>query len=423
MQRLVLIILLTLLALIVVMPTSIKIGPKTLYRPQIDFKLGGKRFFRDLELKLGLDLQGGTHLVYEADTSHIPAENVKSAIQATRDNIERRINLLGVSEPVIQTAQAGSNYRLIVELPGIKDINAALATIGQTAQLEFKEPKAATPSAQTDFAATGLTGKDLKIAQVKFDNGRAVVSLDFTPEGTKKFADITTKNLGKPVAIFLDNNIISAPTVQSTIADGKAVISGNFTVDDAKHLAILLNAGALPMPIKVVEQRNVGATLGNETIVKSLVAAGVGLVVVWLFMLGNYGLKGLLADIALTIYILLSLAVIKLIPVTLTLAGIAGLVLSVGMAVDANILIFERIKEELRWGRPLTAAIELGFVRAWNSIKDSNISSLITAAILFWFGSGPIRGFALTLTEGILVSLFTSITITRSLLRLVYERR
>lgn len=391
-------------------------------RPRIDFYIGGKRVFRDLELKLGLDLQGGTHLVYQADTSGVPAGNVDEAIRATRDNIDRRINLLGVAESVIQTSQVGSLHRLIVELPGVKDINAALATIGQTAQLDFREPKTSTATSAADFAATGLTGKDLKIAQVKFNNGKAVVGLDFTPQGSQKFADITTKNIGKPLAIFLDNQIISAPTVQNAITDGNAVITGNFTVEAAKQLAIQLNAGALPVPIKIVEQRNIGATLGQQSISKSVLAASVGMAVVWLFMLANYGVKGLLADTALGIYLLLSISVIKLIPITLTLAGIAGLVLSIGMAVDANILIFERIKEELRWGRSLPAALELGFHRAWNSIRDSNISSLITAGILFWFGSGSVRGFALTLIVGIGVSLFTSITITRTLLQLVYDR-
>ncbi len=383
-------------------------------QPRIDFQVGSKRIFKNLELKLGLDLQGGTHLVYQADTSKVPVNNIDEAIKATRDNIERRINLLGVAESVIQTSKIGNQHRLIVELPGVRDINTALATIGQTAQLDFREG--------ADFSPTGLTGRDLKIAQVKFDNGKAVVGLEFTPQGSSKFADITTKSIGKPLAIFLDNQIISAPTVQNAITNGSAVITGNFTVESAKQLAILLNAGALPLPIKVVEQRNIGATLGQESISKSILAASVGIAVVWLFMLANYGVKGLLANIALGIYLLLSISAIKLIPITLTLAGIAGLVLSIGMAVDANILIFERIKEELRWGRPLPVALELGFHRAWNSIRDSNISSLITAGILFWFGSGSVRGFALTLIVGISVSLFTSITITRTLLRLVYDR-
>ena len=212
------------------------------------------------------------------------------------------------------------------------------------------------------------------------------------------------------------------PTINSAITDGRGVISGNFAVDEAKKLVIQLNAGALPLPIKIIEQRNIGATLGSDSIHKSLVAAAVGLVIVWIFMIVNYGLKGLLADIALVVYILMSLAVIRFIPITLTLAGITGFILSVGMAVDANILIFERMKEELRWGRPLKAALELGFLRAWTSVRDSNASSLITAGLLFWLGTGPVRGFALTLIVGILVSLFTAITVTRSLLRLVYGR-
>jgi len=422
MRQVVALLILCLLAGMIVMPATLRIGPYTLYRPRIDIPIGSRRIYRDLELKLGLDLQGGTHLVYQADTSKVPGQNIDAAIRATRDNLERRINLLGVSEALIQTSQVGSDHRLIVELPGVKDVNQALAIIGQTAQLEFREPKSASPSAASDFVPTGLTGKDLRLAQVKFNNGQAVVGLDFTSEGTKKFSDITSRNIGRQVAIFLDNQIVSAPVVQNAISDGQAIITGSFSVDVAKQLAIELNAGALPIPIKIVEQRNIGATLGQQSISKSLLAAGVGLVVVWLFMLGNYGLKGLLANLALVVYILVSLSVVKLVPITLTLAGIAGLVLSVGMAVDANILIFERIKEELRWGRSPATAMELGFLRAWNSIRDSNISSLITAGILFWFGSGSVRGFALTLTVGILVSLFTSTTVTRTLLRLVYVR-
>ncbi len=428
MRQLLTILILVIISSIVLMPPAFAIGSLTLYRPRIDFSLAGKRFYRDLELKLGLDLQGGTHLVYQADTSRISDSDTSKSIDAARANIERRINSLGVAEPIIQTSKVGNDYRLIVELAGIKDINQAIQTIGQTAQLDFRESRVATPSAATDFLPTGLTGADLRLAQVQFNSGtqqaagQPVVGLEFTPEGTKKFSDITSRNIGRQVAIFLDDQLVMNPVVQNAITDGRAVISGSFTIDDAKRLTIQLNAGALPLPIKIIEQRNVGATLGSQSITKSLVAGGVGLVIICLFMFINYGLKGLLADIALVVYILISLTIIKLIPVTLTLAGIAGLILSIGMAVDANILIFERIKEELRWGRPLTAALELGFHRAWNSIRDSNISSLITAGILFWFGSGPVRGFALTLTVGILVSLFTSINVTKSLLRLVYRK-
>ncbi|MBI5358942.1 protein translocase subunit SecD [Candidatus Amesbacteria bacterium] len=377
---------------------------------------------RDLSLKLGLDLQGGVHLAYSADVSKIPVSDQSAAVDSTRANIERRINLLGVSEPIIQTSKIGNDYRILIELAGVTDIDNALKLIGQTAQLEFRESKVATPSAATDFVSTGLTGADLQRAQVQFGNGKSSVGLEFTPEGGKKFAEITKRNIDKPLAVFLDEKVVTAPNVSNAIADGKAVITGNFTVDEAKQLVIQLNAGALPLPIKIVEQRNVGATLGADSITRSLYAGAMGLLIVCIFMIANYGVKGVLANIALVLYVFLSLAVIKLVPVTLTLAGIAGLILSIGMAVDANILIFERIKEELVWGRPRLAAIELGFHRAWNSIRDSNISSLMTAGILFWFGSGSVRGFALTLIIGVLVSLFSAITVTKFLLNLVYRK-
>jgi preprotein translocase subunit SecD len=428
MRPITLIIIIFLISVVINMPRELKIGSKTFYRPIINLNWAGRHTYRDLDVKLGLDLQGGAHVVYQADTKNIPESERSQAVDATRINIERRINLLGVSEPIIQTAKVGDEYRLIVELAGVSDVNQAINTIGQTAQLEFYETKSATPSSEADFSPTGLTGKELKISQVQFNSGsgqnvgQPVVSLEFNAEGTKKFSEITARNIGKPVAILLDNRIVTAPTVQNAITDGRAIISGNFTVADAKNLVIQLNAGALPIPIKIVEQRNVGASLGNESITKSLVAGVIGLTMVGIFMILNYGIRGLLADVALIIYVLVSLAIIRLVPVTLTLAGIAGLILSIGMAVDANILIFERIKEELRWGRPMKSALELGFHRAWNSIRDSNVSSLITAGILFWFGSGSVRGFALTLIIGVLVSLFSSITVTRTLLNVVYKK-
>jgi len=428
MKSVISIILIVLFAVIINLPANLKVGSLNFHRPSINFNFLGRKVINDLNFKLGLDLQGGTHLAYQADTAKVAETDRKSALDATRNNIERRVNLLGVSEAIVQTSQIGSEYRILVELPGIKDIGSAISLIGQTAQLDFREAKTASISSELDFVSTGLTGKDLRLASVKFNSGQATstapsVGIEFNAEGAKKFSDITKRNIGKPLAIFLDDQFITAPTVQSEIPDGNAVISGNFTLEDAKKLVIELNAGALPLPIKIVEQRSIGATLGNESIIKSLVAGAIGLVVIWLFMIVNYGLKGLLADVALTIYVLLSLALFKLIPVTLTLAGIGGFVLSVGMAVDANILIFERIKEELRWGRPLSAALELGFHRAWTSVRDSNVSSLITASILFWFGSGSVRGFALTLIVGIAVSLFTSITITKTFLRWVYLRK
>ncbi|MDP1743343.1 MAG: protein translocase subunit SecD [Candidatus Amesbacteria bacterium] len=397
------------------LPSQIKIKNWTWNRPTFPN--------RDLNLKLGLDLQGGVHLAYQADVSKISnSSDQSSAVESTKANIERRINSLGVSEPVIQTSKVGNDYRILVELAGVTDIDNALKLIGQTAQLEFRESKVATPSAAADFVATGLTGADLQRAQVQFGNGKSSVGLEFTPEGGKKFAEITKRNIDKPLAVFLDEKVVTAPNVSNAITDGKAVITGNFTVDEAKQLVIQLNAGALPLPIKIVEQRNVGATLGADSITRSLYAGAIGLLVVCIFMIANYGVKGILANIALVLYVFLSLAVIKLVPITLTLAGIAGLILSIGMAVDANILIFERIKEELAWGRPKLSAIELGFHRAWNSIRDSNISSLMTAGILFWFGSGSVRGFALTLIIGVLVSLFSAITVTKFLLNLVYRK-
>ena len=406
-------------------PGQVKIKNWTWNRPA--FSIGS--FRRDLDLHLGLDLQGGVHIVYQADVSKLPGPDQLPAVESTRANIERRINSLGVAEPLIQTSKVGDEHRIIIELAGVSDINQAISIIGQTAQLEFRESTVATPSAATDFKSTGLTGADLQRANVQFASGQAnqlsgspSVGLEFTAEGGKKFSEITGRNIGKPLAIFLDDKIVTAPNVENAITDGKAVITGNFTVDEAKRLVIQLNAGALPLPIKIVEQRNVGATLGNESISKSLFAGVIGLLIVSLFMIANYGFKGFLADIALMLYVFLSLAVIKIIPITLTLAGIAGLILSIGMAVDANILIFERIKEEMAWGRPRKVAIELGFHRAWNSIRDSNVSSLMTAGILFWFGSGSVRGFALTLIVGILVSLFSAITVTKFLLNLVYRK-
>lgn len=412
------------------MPRVVTFGSQSFYRPSLNINLGSLKIVRDLDFKLGLDLQGGSHLVYEANMENIPSENRDSAIESTKENIDRRINLLGVSEPVIQTSKVGDKYRLIVELPGVKNIQQALSTIGQTAQLQFREVVEASPSGQiaTDsgqfyFIPTNLSGSDLKAATVEFGGGNQVtgapaVSIQFTPEGSQKFAEITKRNIGKPLAIFLDETLVTAPTVQSEIVGGQAVISGEFSLEDAKRLSIQLNAGALPVPIKIVEQRNIGATLGSQSVSKSLFAGAVGLIMIWIFMAINYGKRGLIANVALSVYVLVSLSIFKLFPVTLTLAGIAGFILSVGMAVDANILIFERIKEELRWGRPLAAAVELGFHRAWSSVRDSNISSLITAAILFWFGTGSVRGFALTLIIGIFVSLFSSITVTRGLLRL-----
>ena len=329
--------------------------------------------------------------------------------------------------------KTGDNSRVIVELPGVQDVNEAIKLIGETAQLEFKEAidgKSWVDSSiksyeYADWKDTGLTGANFQKAEVQFDNsGTTLVSkpqigITFNEEGRKLFADVTGRNIEKPLAIFLDKNLLSAPTVQGKIDSDSAVITGNFNVQEAKQLAIQLNAGALPVPIELVSQSNIGATLGTESVQKSVVAGLIGLLLVILFMLFYYRLPGLIASVALIIYALITLAVFITVPVTLTLAGIAGFILSIGMAIDANILIFERMKEELRGGNALVAAIDTGFKRAWTSIRDSNMSSLITAVILYYFGSSLIRGFAVTLGIGILVSLFTALTITHTILQMV----
>lgn len=410
-----------------------------------DIKIG--KFYKELKLHLGLDLQGGTHLVYECDLSKIKPENYKEAVAGVRDVIERRVNALGISEPVVQTNITEGHYRLIIELAGIKDVEKAQAEIGQTPSLDFREmvevPASTEPSketkdieqsqkdqskkepqVQTMFIPTKLAGHHLKGAQLQFDEqtGQPQIGLEFDSEGTKLFAEITERNVGKPLAIFLDNYMISAPRVQEPIREGKAVITGQFTLKEAKDLAMRLNAGALPVPIHIVSQQNIGASLGKASVEKSLLAGVLGLICIALFMISYYKFPGFLATCALFIYGLVVLALFKLIPVTLTLAGIAGFILSIGMAVDANVLIFERIKEEMKAGKPRLIAIDEGFKYAWSAIRDSNVSTLITCVILAWFGTSIIKGFAITLGIGVLVSMFSAITITRTFLRLFYGK-
>lgn len=393
----------------------------------LKFSLGPLYFSRDLNIKEGLDLAGGTHLVLEANMKDISLSQRDTALQSAANIMERRVNLFGVSEPIVQSAKRGTDYRIIVELPGVKDVNQAISLIGQTASLDFREFKDASASALTiptipNTRPTKVTGKDLQSATADFDpqSGAPVVSFTMTSEGARKFSELTKRLINKPLAIFLDEIPISWPTVNAVISQS-GVITGNFTTEQTKQLALQLNAGALPVPIKIIEQRNVGATLGSQSVKKSVIAGFIGLFVVCAFMILNYGKMGLLADLALIIYSLVTLALFKLIPVTLTLAGIAGFILSIGMAVDANILIFERTREEKRWGRTDLAAIELGFSRAFPSIKDSNASTLITCGVLYYFGTGMIRGFALTLAIGVIVSLFSAITVTRTFLRLWYH--
>jgi protein-export membrane protein SecD len=517
----------------------------TIY-PNLPEQIPGSSWFAKFSPKLGLDLQGGAHLIYEGDVSQLESADKDAAMEGVRDVIERRVNAFGVSEPIVQVS---GQDRLIVELAGVFDINEAIRQIGETPLLEFKEqnPEAvATPElteeqqadmdeynvtalasasdlivrlnngedfgtladqysedpgnsngGELGFTKRGsfvsefeqaiwedlevgqysqepiktqfgyhiikkdqiqgegeeqevksshilittksiydyaqpvdqwlqaeLTGKHLKRSEVVFDpqSGVPTVSLKFNDEGKDLFAEITGRNINKPVAIFLDGEPISMPTVQGAITQGEAIVSGSFDLAEAKLLAQRLNAGALPISISLISEQTVGPTLGQLSLSKSLVAGIIGLILVALFMLVFYRLPGLLAVIALAIYAAIALAIFVLWPVTLTLAGIAGFILSIGMAVDANVLIFERMREELRNGKPLSSSIEDGFVRAWSSIKDSNISSLITCFILIWFGSGIIKGFALTLGIGIIVSMFSAIIITRTFLRLLSKR-
>src|SRR3989344_5557064 len=355
------------------------------------FKILGKTFQINFPLKLGLDLQGGTELILETQMDKIDPANRDSALESAREVIERRVNLYGVSESLVQSSKTGNTRRILVELPGLKDASAAAKLVGSTAQLDFRELPATFSAQELEatksgiplifFAKeTGLTGADLKKATVTFggNNGTSgpQVAIEFSDAGGKKFAEITKRSIGKQLPIFLDGSPISTPVVQHEILGGNAVITGQFTTDEAKNLSIQLNAGALPVPIKILEQRHIGPTLGADSINKSLVAAIIGILII---------------------------------------------MISIGMAVDANILIFERMKEERRWGKSQGVALELGFKRAWTSIWASNASSLLTAVILYAFGTSIVRGFAITLAIGVLVSMFTAIVVTRTLLRLLYE--
>ncbi len=361
--------------------------------------------------KLGLDLQGGTQLVYEADTSSLPQADVDESVASLKDVIERRVNLFGVAEPLVQVQ---GERRLIVELPGVTDLAGAIKVIGATPVLEFMV-EGGNPG---EYVPTGLTGRFLKRASLTFDQVtyQTSVSLDFNEEGAALFADITRENLGKTVAIYLDGAPISTPVVQSEITDGRAQITGNFTPEEAKLLVGRLNSGALPVPIHLISTENVGASLGENVLRQDVMAGIWGTLIVALFLILWYRLPGLLAVVALMLYIVLNLTIFKLIPVTLTAAGITGFILSIGMAVDANILIFERTKEEMRRGKTIQTAVHEGFARAWLSIRDSNVSSIITAVVLFWLGTSVVKGFALTLGIGVLTSMLTAITVTRLLL-------
>ncbi len=420
----------------------------TIFNQKVDFTIApltitttvnGQRVQKEFKTQLGLDLRGGSHLVFEADTSKVKPEDLEDALNSARDIVERRVNTFGIAEPAIRTIKSGDIYRITVDLPGVQDVSEAVALIGQTAQLRFKEmggdidPETATttPIFLQLTKETGLTGKDVKKATVTFNEqtGEPQVLLDFSENGKKLFADITQRNIGQPVGIFLDEYIISAPTVQAVITEGNAVISGDFTVEAANQLAVAINSGALPLPIKLVEQRNIGPSLGSAEVQRSMLAGFVGLGMVMLFMILYYGRLGVAACVGLILYGLINLAIFNAVPIVLTLPGIAGFILSIGMAVDSNILIFERIKEELRKGKPFTTAVRIGFGRAFDAIKDANITTLLVAFILFnplnWEflpQFGLVRGFALTLGIGVATSLFTGVVLTRRLIWLFYKK-
>jgi protein-export membrane protein SecD len=426
--------------------------------PGLHLDVGPLHIHRDISVHQGLDLQGGLQVLLEADVP--PGQDVKpDDITAARVIVENRVNGLGVVEPLVQKA---GERRLIVELPGIEDPEQAIATLRETGLLEFiaagntflppgtrvrttQDQAATTPITDTttvtgtgvltgtlapdvsdQIFTTVLTGRDLDEAALALDEyGKPEIRFRLKPAGAQTFSEFTAGHVGQFLTIVMDKQVISSPRIQSVIPDGSGRITGQFPLEEARSIAIQLKYGSLPVPLKVVENRLVGPTLGQESVQRSIRAGSIGLAIVLLFMLTYYRLPGLLADLALILYALLNFAAYKLIPVTLTLPAIAGFLLSIGMAVDANILVFERMKEELRRGRSLNSATEEGFSRAWSSIRDSNLSSLITCVILFWFGSNfgasIVKGFAVTLALGMLINLFTAILVTRTLIRSLFH--
>ena len=357
-------------------------------------------------IRQGLDLQGGTHVVLEAEDTEEAKVN-DDAMGRVVKIMEKRVNELGLTEPLIQRQ---GDRRVIIELPGIKDPDKAIQVIGKTAMLEFKD----------EAGTTVLTGTDLKDAKEQTDQqNQNLVSLEFSDEGGKKFADLTTKNVGKKISILLDGEVLTAPNVKEPITGGKAVITGSRTLEEAHNLAILLRSGALPVKVNIIETRTVGPTLGQDSKDKSEFAFAIGIGAVLLFMMLFYRLSGFIADISLMAYVVMLLFILKMLDATLTLPGVAGIILSIGMAVDANVLIFEHFKEEFRGGKTLRLSMDAGFKRAFTTIFDSNITTIIAAVVLFFFGTGTIKGFAITLGLGVVLSMFTAITLTQYMLKLL----
>lgn len=436
--------LLTLVALYIALPTTIPLKAKIFnYEldqqfelPPLKFTLFGKKFAPNFKLKKGLDIQGGMEVVLKADMSQIELADQDTALESAQDIIRRRVDMFGINEPRVTTSRVGDEERILVDLPGVKDASQALNLVGTTAQLDFRlksdepSPPEATYSAQaflSQFKQTDLSGQQLKRARVQFQpqTNEPVIALEFDQAGQEKFGELTQNNVGRVLAIFLDGFPVAMPKIESPILDGRAVMTGGFDLKQAQQLSIQLNAGALPVPIDVIEQRQLGASLGQQAVTQSVRAGLIGIGLVMLYMILLYGWKGLLADWALIIYGILTVAVYKVMGVTLTLPGIAGLLLTIGMAVDANILIFERMKEELRLDKPWKRAMELGFGRAWDSIKDANLATIMTALVLinpldfsFLNTSGLVRGFGITLLIGVLLSLFTGVVVTRTLMRI-----
>ena len=405
--------------------------------------------------QLGLDLSGGTHLVYRADVVSLTSAQIPEALSVLRDVIERRVNSLGVSEATVAnetTAITGTrDYRLVVDLPGVNDVQEALDIIGKTPLLEFKtENPSYDPNKKPDkleitsdmikdgkldlsgalanldpYVATDLTGQFLDHATLEFNQttGQPIVAIQFNPEGAKKFEEITKANIGKSIAIYLDGAIISAPTVNEAISGGNAVINGTFTPTEARDLVGRLNSGALPVPVTLLSTETIGPTLGADALRAGIHAGLVGLLAIIVLLVIWYRLPGVIAAVSLAIYSIIMFALFKYIPVTLSSAGIAGFIISLGMAVDANILIFERMKEEFRSGKSLSDSINEGFKRAWTSIRDGNISSIISAVVLFAFGTTLIKGFAITFGLGVLVSMITAITVSRIFLKVIAGKK
>ncbi len=416
-------------------PIHINIGKLKINRNishiSVNSNIAGTAVNIPLKTVLGLDLKGGTEIVLQADMSKISQSDRQNVLLGAQKIIENRINLYGVAEPNVYTEVTGNIYKIVVDIAGVTNLYNAEQVLGQTASMSFDvlSPtfKGSTPT-MNDLVSTGLTGSDITGAQVIYTQSSASpgVQLLFSSQGLTKFSQIAKENVNKPVYILLDNQVISSPVISQSLAGGvvnNPYIQGNFTVSQAKDLVTQLDAGALPVPISIIQVNNVSASLGATSLKQSLIAGIVGIFIVFIFMIYFYRIFGFFADLALIIYTLLVFSIFKIIPVTLTLAGIAGFILSIGMAVDANILIFERLKEELRQGKEIKSAIENGFNRAWPSIRDSNISSLITTAILYSFGTSEIKGFALTLGIGVIVSMFTAVVITRTLLKHLFENR